>query len=210
MNKIQFLLFVFLCFNLFSKAQSFNRDEAQTKQSNRLAKHGCHPYYLGVSTGLNNPSGLLGLRFDYTLSNHATVSAHSGLGTWGLKSAVMYNYYRQACHRGWNYGAGLSLATGNRNSMLNLETIAGDRDVLLNLLPQVGLQFNIMRTFLLGKKGQRIVVGGGWNQRISRKVYTVKDGHQLSLNSDRLLNTICPGGLTLSATYSIGFGGNKK
>ncbi|MBU3676428.1 MAG: hypothetical protein FGM54_04505 [Chitinophagaceae bacterium] len=210
MNKTHWFLLGFLCLSYVSKAQSFNRDEVQTKKSNRMAKHGCQPYYIGVSGGINNPSGLIGLRFDYTLTNHTTVSAHSGLGTWGLKSALMYNYFRQPCHRGWQYGAGFSLATGNRNSELKLETIAGERNVRLNLLPQVGLQFNIMRTLLLGKKEHRVTLGGGWNQRVSRKIYTVKDGNQLSLNSDRLLNTICPGGLTLSATYSIGFGGNKK
>ena len=209
-NKLLLVFLSCLIIHVNGYGQSFSRDAAETKKSIRSSKQNCRPYYLGISMGLNNPSGLLGFQFDYSLKPTTGVSAHLGLGTWGFKTAFLYHYFRQSCHRGWNYGAGLSLASGIRNNSLNLETISGYKNVQINCLPQLGLQFNIMRAIALGKNGHRLNLGGGWNQRITRKVYTVNDANQLTLQADRLLNTLCPGGLTLSAAYSIGFGGQRS
>lgn len=202
-----FITLFFIC-PLYS--QSFLKDAPMTKFDVRHEKNNCRPYYIGLSTGINNMSGLLGVDVDYALSAISTVGAHIGMGTWGIKTGLDAKYYRRNCHLGWAYGIGMSLATGNRNKTLNLETISGPKDVTLNLHPQAGLQFNVLRYFPIGKQGHRFWIQVGWNQRFTRKVYTILDGQTLTRLADRTINFLCPGGLVIAGGYAMGFGGKKR
>ena len=190
--------------------QSFLKDAPMSKFDLRHEKNNCRPYDIGLSTGINNMAGILGVDVDYSLSAITTVGAHIGLGTWGIKSGLDYKYYRRNCHLGWAYGVGISVASGNRNQTLNLETTTGTNDVQLKLHTQAGLQFNVLRYFPVGKQGHRIWCQLGWNQRFTRKVYTVLDGQTLSYMADRTINFLCPGGLVIAGGYNMGFGGKKR
>jgi hypothetical protein len=192
------------------KAQSYMQDKPKTKHALRKEKNNCRPYYIGISTGLNNMSGLLGIDIDYVLSNNTTAGAHIGLGTWGVKMGAGAKYYRRECHTGWAYGMGMSYAGGNRNQIIELETTTGRKNVSLNLLPQAGVQLEILRFFPIGNKGHRFWAELGWNQRFTRKVYAVLDGQTLSLRANRTINFLCPGGLVMAGGYSMGIGGNKR
>lgn len=203
-------VFYTLFFIVNLHAQSFLHDSPKSKFDLRHEKNNCRPYYIGLSTGINNMSGLLGVDVDYALSAITTVGGHLGLGTWGIKTGIDAKYYRQNCHLGWAYGVGISLATGNRNQTLNLETISGPKDVNLNLHPQAGLQFNVLRYFPVGKQGHRFWIQLGWNQRFTRKVYTILDGQSLTQIADRTINFLCPGGLVIAGGYAMGFGGKKR
>lgn len=203
-------IILFLSTTIPAFSQSFLQDAPKSKQDLRREKNNCRPYYLGVSTGLNNLGGLLGLDFEYSLSNITSAGAHIGLGTWGLKTGLDAKYYRKECHTGWAYGLGISLATGQREQTWQLETISGRKNVALQLHPQAGLQLEVLRYFPIGKHGHRLWAELGWNQRFTRKVYSVLDGQTLSLMADRTINLLCPGGFVIAGGYSMGLGGNKR
>jgi hypothetical protein len=211
MNKTSLIAFGFLLFtSTLASAQSFLQDAPKSKHELRREKNNCRPYYIGLSTGINNLGGLLGFDFEYSLNNITTAGAHIGVGTWGIKTGIDARYYRKECHTGWAYGLGISYAGGNRERTWPLETISGPKNVLLQLHPQAGVQLEIRRFFSIGKHGHRLWTELGWNQRFTRKVYTVLDGQTLSLLADRSINLLCPGGLVIAAGYSMGIGGNKR
>jgi hypothetical protein len=211
MNKTSLIAFGFLLFtSTLASAQSFLQDAPKSKHELRREKNSCRPYYIGLSTGINNLGGLLGFDFEYSLNNITTAGAHIGVGTWGIKTGIDARYYRKECHTGWAYGLGISYAGGNRERTWPLETISGPKNVLLQLHPQAGVQLEIRRFFSIGKHGHRLWTELGWNQRFTRKVYTVLDGQTLSLLADRSINLLCPGGLVIAAGYSMGIGGNKR
>ena len=211
MNKTSLIAFGFLLFtSTLASSQSFLQDAPKSKHELRREKNSCRPYYIGLSTGINNLGGLLGFDFEYSLNNITTAGAHIGVGTWGIKTGIDARYYRKECHTGWAYGLGISYAGGNRERTWPLETISGPKNVLLQLHPQAGVQLEIRRFFSIGKHGHRLWTELGWNQRFTRKVYTVLDGQTLSLLADRSINLLCPGGLVIAAGYSMGIGGNKR
>ena len=211
MNKTSLIAFGFLLFtSTLASSQSFLQDAPKSKHELRREKNNCRPYYIGLSTGINNLGGLLGFDFEYSLNNITTAGAHIGVGTWGIKTGIDARYYRKECHTGWAYGLGISYAGGNRERTWPLETISGPKNVLLQLHPQAGVQLEIRRFFSIGKHGHRLWTELGWNQRFTRKVYTVLDGQTLSLLADRSINLLCPGGLVIAAGYSMGIGGNKR
>jgi len=202
--------FILLITASLASAQSFLQDTPKSKLELRREKNNCRPYYIGLSTGINNLGGLLGLDVEYSLNNTSTAGAHIGLGTWGIKTGIDAKYYRKECHTGWAYGLGISFASGNREQSWPLETISGRKNVLLQLHPQAGVQLEILRYFPIGKHGHRLWTELGWNQRFTRKVYSVLDGQTLSLMADRSINLLCPGGLVIAGGYSMGIGGNKR
>lgn len=211
MNKSRLISFLLLFFtSTLASSQSFLQDAPKSKHELRRERNSCRPYYIGLSTGINNMGGLLGLDIEYSLNSFSTAGAHIGFGTWGIKTGIEARYYRKECHTGWAYGLGISFAPGNRERTWQLETTTGPKNVLLQLHPQAGLQLEILRFFPIGKHGHRLWTELGWNQRFTRKVYTILDGQTLSLMADRSINLLCPGGLVIAGGYSMGIGGNKR
>ena len=64
---------------------------AQIKSDNALTSS-CPKFYLGFSSGLENPVGLLGVNVDFPISNFS-IGGGLGLSSWGLKLATEGRYY---------------------------------------------------------------------------------------------------------------------
>jgi len=118
--------------------------------------------YLDLSTGVNNPSGFLGLDFNICLSNYVTLDAGVGPSTWGNKLFVGAKYYLNTGDRSWAVGGGFSYSSGEENVNLKLNTLAGnDQKVSLSLKSQDDAFIAIYKYWTLGKKYNRFYVDLG-------------------------------------------------
>jgi len=92
--------------------------QPQVEENNWLESHGQIPHFdLGVSSGYNNPAGMLGLEGEYRLYDFLGVGLEGGLGLWGLRfSPVVHGYPFGAANLGLFGELALSLNTGGHGT----------------------------------------------------------------------------------------------
>ena len=154
--------------------------------------------YLGLGTGLESFSGLIGITGDFRASNNFFIRAGAGLGSWGGKFSVGL---RNESKRGNSIGYGiyLSRATGLKSFTYNLETTTGDKDVNLELLPGFTLNPTISYKWLIHDL-HRFFIEAGYAIPLQTDPWKVTDGSELTEDSKNLLHMLSPGG------FSIGLG----
>src|SRR4051812_44981665 len=79
-----------------------------------------HKFHLGLSTGINQGTGLIGPTFEYQVVNDLTVNAAAGLASWGYKVTGGLKYYLHY-PGSWAFSLGYSYATGLDNFSTELE-----------------------------------------------------------------------------------------
>ncbi len=202
MKKIN-LLFLLLSFAVGAFAQHKN----DMKPTHKKSRGACPKMYVTISTGLNNPTGLIGLNLDVPVLKSLSVEGGAGISTWGSKVTAGLKYYFSPCHRGWALGAGITHNTGLNNFTTNLETVYGTEEVTLNLLPQTNVYIAGYKFWNLGRRNNRIYTMLGWSIPFSNHNYDELYGDDLSSNGKTTLSILTPGGLVVGFGFSFGFGG---
>lgn len=194
-----------LLFTLSMAAVCATSVSAQEKQENE--KGGCPKFYLGVSTGLENPAGLLGVNIDVPIHN-ASIGGGLGLSSWGMKAYVEGRYYVDPCNRGLAFGIGASHSTGLSDFTLkNAETNIGKQDINMDLNPVTNIYFSTYYFFNLGKAGRsRFYLQGGYSARLTDDIYTMKSPFYFNTNGERAMKMAAPGGLIIALGFSFALG----
>jgi hypothetical protein len=96
---------------------------AQFTHSDSLAAH--TKFYLGIGSGVNNYTGMVGLSANYRIYRKLFFQAGVGLGGWGYKYLFGLRY-DDKYGKGWSYGLGYSSATGITNEKLSLKDQSGN------------------------------------------------------------------------------------
>ena len=165
----------------------------------------CPGAYLGVSTGINNNTGLIGIDIDVPVDKFVSIDGGAGIGSWGYKLALGAKYYLQPCQRGWAFGGGLTYSTGLGNYQQDMETINGTETVSLNLHPQTNLFLAAYRYWSLGKRYNRFFLELGYSVSLTGgDKYDEVIGDPLSDNSKTTMRLISPGGIIIGAGFSFG------
>src|SRR5690606_12762589 len=86
-------------------AQAQNSSSGSQRLISRKATNtkltGCPRVYIGFSTGINNPVGLIGPQVDLAIAPSVSISSGFGLSSWGYKTYLEGRYYFKPCNRGW-------------------------------------------------------------------------------------------------------------
>lgn len=155
--------------------------------------------YLGVGTGINNYSGLLGIEFEAPILPRLSITGTLGIGGWGYKAGGSLQYYINEPQFGGSLSLGFSNAFGGPGVELTLEdgTVAQ-----LNLENAGTVNLAYLYNFKLGKRS-KFVLGGGWSFATSTRPYTVTSppGVTLSTLDEQVLAFLQPGGLLLSMKF---------
>lgn len=163
----------------------------------------CPKFYLGLSTGLENPAGLLGVNLELPIQDFS-VGAGLGYSLWGAKVYCEGRYYFSPCNRGWAVGLGVSHSSGFQNLTINQETNVGKADVVFDLKPQTNVFFSGYHFFRLGQR-HRFYLQGGYSARLTNDIYSIKSPNfYLTSNGDAAMRVLAPGGLILALGFSFG------
>lgn len=168
--------------------------------------------YIGFSTGINNPVGLLGVNIDLAFTQHVSTCFGIGLSTWGYKPALEARYYFDSCNRGWAVMAGVSYNTGANNVTVdNIETTNGDQTIVVNLKPQASFSISFGRFIGLGRSGKnRLYIQTGYSIPFSSPTFDRTDSPiPLTDKGRRTVLTVAPGGLVLALGFSFGTGARR-
>ncbi|MCW3122500.1 MAG: hypothetical protein JWQ38_1992 [Flavipsychrobacter sp.] len=194
------ILLMGICSETYAQDNS-NENSTDKKTDNK--KSVCSKAYIGVSMGIDNPGGLIGLDIDVPVLTNLSLSAGYGPGSWGSKVYLGARYYLKPCHRGWAFGAGVSRSSGLKNYQMNMETIYGKEDVVLDFNPQTNLFLGVYHFWTLGKHANRVFVEAGYSLPFSTYSYTERYGDPLSRTSESVIKIISPGGLMVGFGFSF-------
>ncbi len=151
--------------------------------------------YIGLGTGIESFSGLIGVTGDFRVQNNFFVRVGAGIGSWGGKlSFGLRNETKTG--NSFGYGVYLSRATGLKEFTYKLETISGDQDVKLELMPGFTLNPTVSYKWLIHDL-HRFFIEAGYAIPLQTDPWKVTDGSQLTENSKNLLRILQPGGFSL-------------
>jgi len=168
-------------------------------QSNTMQSNAPKPgFYLGLGTGVESFSGLIGITGDFRASNNFFIRGGIGLGSWGGKFSIgVRNESKSGNSIG--YGIYLSRATGLNSFTYNMETTTGKKDVKMELLPGFTINPTISYKWLIHDL-HRFFIEAGYAIPLQTDPWKVADGSELTQDSKNLMHTLAPGG------FSIGLG----
>jgi hypothetical protein len=154
-------------------------------------------FYLGLGTGLESFSGLIGITGDLRVKKNFFLRAGAGIGSWGAKLSVgIRNESKYGNSIG--YGIYLSRVTGLKDFTTNLETTSGTKDVKLDLLPGTTLNPTISYKWLIHNL-HRFFIEAGYAFPLQTDPWKVKDGSELTETSISALRILAPGGFSFGA-----------
>ncbi|MDP3461222.1 MAG: hypothetical protein Q8S18_00365 [Bacteroidales bacterium] len=160
--------------------------------------------YIGIGTGLNSYTGLLGLRLEVPLTDRFFLFGGAGIGSWGYKIGGGLSYNLKKSLFGPAISLGYSSASGLVDFETKLETTSGTETMVTLDLKEVG-NLNLMYSYQwkIGK-GNKISLGTGYSFKLTSDFYDVTSNHSLSSSSKQVLEIMAPGGLIVSFAFLFG------
>lgn len=183
-------------------------DEYFSKKAKERVFGMCPMNYISIGTGINNPTGLLGVSASLGLDDMNSLSPGIGLGLWGVKSSLLYRRVIRGCsQRGMMLYAGFSYSRGTNGSLVfettddNNEIQTYSVDLEGAFTADFGMIFNVR---LGGRSKVEFFVGGEVGLTETPYINTTANKAPLSRDAKTLLNIMKPGGITLGVAFSFG------
>lgn len=179
---------------------------AQTRVNPFLEPENNAKSYLGLSTGINNMVGLLGVQAEIVANKNLTVGAGIGLSSWGTKWALNLQYYTQGWYKFYMKG-GYSINSGLEDFEVELELQNGSTDyVLMDLNPVGNILLTAGYAWKVGKRNKFYVEGGYAIPLDTKDYYKLLDPVELSSTSRQVLQILRPGGLVIALGINFAVG----
>ena len=207
MKKIILLLsLALLSLSMFAQSTDGSERKPAKKEKNKVRTGKCPSFFIALSTGWNNNTGILGVNAEVPVSQHFSVDGGLGLSTWGEKLYGGAKYFLKPCHFGWAFGSGLTCSTGLKNFDDNLPTIDGSTEpVELQLNPQVNLMLAAYRYWALGRNKSRFYVELGYSVALNgSNRFTQTAGTPIDDVATETLKILSPGGIIVAIGFSFG------
>lgn len=170
-------------------------------QSNVSSGNQGHSVYIGIGTGIESFSGLIGVTADFKAKENLFVRFGAGVGGWGGKLSVGIRGEKKAGNS-IGYGAYFSYASGLSSFTTNLETTTGNKDVKMKLLPAMTITPEFCYKWLFGK-GHKFFISAGYSVPLQSNRYEILDGSQLSDNGKAVMKIVTPGGVSLGLGFQF-------
>ncbi len=200
MRKIIALCFAFILVNYaFSQPtliEPYSKDYDETPK-----------LFFGLSSGINNSVGVLGLQMDAVIDKNMVLGVGIGLSSWGYKMAAYFQSYSGSPYKFYGKG-GLSWNSGLPDFEVELELKNGDmQDVMMDLNPVTNGILALGYAWKVGRRN-KIYLEGGYAINLKNKDYytLIDDSVELSSTSERVLRVLRPGGLIISLGFNFAIG----
>lgn len=159
--------------------------------------------FLGVGSGIANSStGIFGLRFDARVGDKVILGVGAGISSWGPK--VSFSAYYQTASN-WCPMITIGSALGADSIPLSQELVDGTtKTVDMKLDPVNSLSLGVEKQWFT-KRGNRFYLDLGYAISFaqSKPFRTLDPTEKLSVNSDRIMQVIAPGGIVIGFGYSF-------
>ena len=193
----------------YASAQQADTIVQRTRQSKHAKPAKPPACYIGLSTGMDNPSGYFGLDFNIRLAKYLTLDAGAGPSTWGNKLYLGAKCYLKEAQRGWALSGGVTFSSGQENVNLRLNTIYSNLEkVSLSLNPDENAFIAVYHYWTLGRKYNRFFVDFGKSIALQPPHFHEKIGDPLTSDSKQRVRNLCPGefigGLMVGCGFSFG------
>lgn len=195
------LVFVLIALSITSFAQ---RGGYKGQKGSGRNSFECPKLYIGVTAGIENPGGLVGLNIDVPVTQRFSLSGSAGLSSWGYKAGGEGRFYFGDCNRSWALGAGVTYNTGLSNVSMTLPTTYGDATVLIDLKPKTNVFFAVHKFFNLGRNGHRFNITAGYSMRLDNDNYRVLNNYELTTAGDDAMRIAAPGGVMIGFGFTFG------
>lgn len=172
---------------------------------------------LGITSGINNPGGLLGIRLQAPLNLNILADVTAGLGSWGYKigTGLVFNAQKQ---KGLTPFVGLAMATGINDfplenvdvtytsNQIGQSVILSNQNISVKLPPRILLNLG-GQIQVYSSKGNRFFFEFGYSIPIIAEPVSVNNAFDgvgtkglVDLNK-QIFNLISPGGIMLGLNY---------
>ncbi|HEY4785106.1 MAG TPA: hypothetical protein VIH57_03615 [Bacteroidales bacterium] len=189
------ILLIIMC---FATSFSINAQSTNDNKSDSLPS-----FYLGLGTGINSYTGLLGISGNLRVYHKLFIQGGLGVGSWGSKMTIGLRY-DMSYQKGWSYGIGFSSCSGLTDFKTNMELTSGiKKEVTMDLLRAYTLNLKATRNWKLGKNNT-FYLEFGYAIPLQSSPWRIKDGSELSSTSIAVMNTISPGGLLIGLGFTFG------
>ncbi|MCB0698005.1 MAG: hypothetical protein KDC07_11605 [Chitinophagaceae bacterium] len=166
----------------------------------------CPKFYVGLSTGFNNQSGLIGPNFDIPLVKRLSFGFGVGRSSWGWKMYSEARGYLGECNRKLAVGAGMSYNTGIQNYSTVLPTTVGDAEVKFVCKPSLNAFASVYYFFNIGHDwSHRFYLQTGYSYRLYDNLYTAESKYTLTSEGETVMRLLQPGGVIFALGFSFGF-----
>lgn len=163
--------------------------------------------FLGLSAGINNPAGMIGMRFDTRIAPKLMGTVNLGLG-WGVKTSLGV-VYQPKQGSGWCPFISISHTTGADSIVSKLQVQQASavvmKDVAADFKPINTLNLGFERQWI-GSKGNRFFLTLGYSFALHNgDVYELYNKAEPLTKASALgLKLQSPGGIMVGLGYSFG------
>ncbi len=165
--------------------------------------------FIGLSSGINNQSGIAGGTIEGLLGENITAFGALGLSSWGYKTTIGMRYYKNYPQK-WAFGGSISRGSGLSELKIDMApgTVEGHSSTVsvpFVLKPAFSLNGTATRYWVFGEKQKnRFHLEVGYAVPLSSERYEVKGGYRLTQAGKSTIETIKPGGIILGLGLSFG------
>jgi len=166
---------------------------------------------LGISVGMNNPTGIVGGVFEHQLIGNISMELGAGWSYWGIINSAGFRLYSK-------FPAGISLKTayivayGKNNVAMDLEVTKNNQvnvvPTKINYYPAAAIMLALNHAWRVGKSSKFYIEGGYafklWNEPY--KLTGLDNTYTLSQRSVEFIEFRPPGGLVIALGFVYGFG----
>ncbi|MCX6258818.1 MAG: hypothetical protein NTW49_13115 [Bacteroidia bacterium] len=204
MRKILFTITLLVMSSLLFSAWSQNYYSTEGRMNaDTLKKHDLPKGYIGLGTGINCFTGMLGLRADLRAANKFIVGFGVGVGGWGSKISAAISFVPKD-PKGMSYGLGFSHCSGLKDFETTLETTPdGKKNVKMDLNACNNVNAILGYHFPVAKKSQ-FVLEFGYSFPMEIDNYKILDNSVLTSNGKAVMSLMEPGGLILGISFLLG------
>lgn len=189
-----------LCFIGFFKVIAFN-DYSKKQFGDTLPK-----VYLGIGTGVNSFTGMLGIGMDIKCVDRLFLRIGAGIGSWGYKVSGGIKHERKN-KKGWIFSAFYTFNSGLKNFKYPLETISGKdliiKEVTIDLKQATTISLSTGYNWYFKKKN-KFYLEFGYSVPFEAEPYNVTDGSKLTDKSKNTLKLTQPGGIVFGLGVMFG------
>jgi hypothetical protein len=164
-------------------------------------------FYLGLGTGINNYTGILGIGIELRTIDQLLVRGGVGIGSWGTKYTIGALVEMRPGKSGWMFGVSYSGCSGLSNFktslMVDSASTTVSRQVNVNLNPAASLNFTASYNWVFHKHN-KFFLEFGYAVPLQTNPFTVTDGSVLTSTSVAVLNLTAPGGVIIGVGVMFG------
>ena len=165
--------------------------------------------YLGIATGINSYSGLLGFEAEIPIQDRISLFGVAGLGFWGYKLGGGAQFYLQKPQFGSSLSIGYTVALGSSEALEIESTDNSGNDVTYHIRLNPASTVNLIYhyNFRVGR-GNKIGLGGGWAIPLETQPYDIVSSSngstQLGQTEQLAMRIVQPGGFVFSFKFLFG------